>query len=169
VLLARAVCATVDLPGSLCKSETGPGSRQHQRALDILGGHVITFIGDSVTRYQYLELAYYLARGVCPADEDEQSVTSEMQWGGWHAFYRGSSALLNHETDSGVSSETCFCTRAELAPGRVHELRSFRYDGAQVRVPNAHVHLKRCCVTCASAGVTARCLHSARQWCIRTA
>ena len=70
-----------------------------------LRGRNIAFVGDSVSRYQYLNLVHFLAHG------DWQSsypmFENEKEWGSWLHFYAGTSArLVTHAT-----RETCDCFR----------------------------------------------------------
>ena len=72
-----------------------------------LRGRRIAFLGDSLTRYQYLNLVHFIARGSwyseSPAFENERS------WPSWAEFYKGTSARLTTST----SHESCDCFRPE--------------------------------------------------------
>lgn len=118
-----------------CANEAGVGSHAHEQTLDRLNGRSVVLLGDSVTRYQYLELAYYIVYGYCPSRETlpGQYILSEQGWESWDAFYKASSEQLTARTDKIVTSEHCFCSRAFLWPGRVHEARTFRYNDFEVR------------------------------------
>ena len=71
-------------------------------------------MGDSLTRYQYINLAYLLSKlhraepygGV----EGLPSLSMEMEWKDWHQFYHFSSAILGAAAD-GCATETCDCQR----------------------------------------------------------
>jgi hypothetical protein len=75
-------------------------------ALQVLRGKHLVFIGDSVTRYQYLNLVQFLTTGhpiwpnlSAPASEYEK------QWPSWNAFYQGTNDRL-------AGQEVCDCFRA---------------------------------------------------------
>ena len=77
------------------------------------GKHVV-FMGDSLTRYQYMNLAYLLSKlhraepygGV----KGLPSLSMETEWKDWHQFYHFSSAILGAAAD-GCATETCDCQR----------------------------------------------------------
>lgn len=117
-----------------CAHEQGVGSRAHSNALDRLNGRKLVFVGDSISRYQYLELASYIVTGRCPAQNRTDYILSERSWQQWPAFHRGSSDQLNTRSDTFRATETCFCTRERLLPGEVNEQRSFLYSDIEVRV-----------------------------------
>jgi hypothetical protein len=126
-----------------CSQERGPRSRAHQTYVDRLDGKRIVFVGDSTVRYQYLELAYFLAHGVCP----ESDLLDEHAFDGWKDFYNHTSALLGHTTERYRTTEICLCARSEgwpVEPGTVSEDRHFSYIDNEVCVngrqqPHAHL------------------------------
>lgn len=65
-----------------------------------LSGLRLAFLGDSVTRYQYLALLHFLVVGYYPHpyDDGAPSVTNHEQWkGGWDGYYKGAQdALRKH-------------------------------------------------------------------------
>lgn len=85
----------------------------HAEAKQCLAGKRLVFIGDSVTRYQYLTLLHFLDRGRWPAplggDPGEPSVANEREWPSWNDFLRGSNALFG-------GRELCDCYREEYDP-----------------------------------------------------
>jgi hypothetical protein len=72
-------------------------------------GTSVVFIGDSVTRYQYLSFVFHLAFGRFPGD-DEENWAEEKKWASWTEFYNGTNSLLN---SSPFSEEICDCYRKE--------------------------------------------------------
>lgn len=122
-----------------CSREAGTGSRSHERALDRLNGRRIVFVGDSVSRYQYLELAYFAIYGVCPDQKAAPEYILSAYSAGFHeetrwpSFYNSSTSQLNFKGDVRWSKETCFCARTDLAPGKVFENRAFEYQDSEVR------------------------------------
>lgn len=73
------------------------------QALSCLQGRHLVFIGDSLTRYQYLNLVFFLTTGekvspVAPSNENER------QWRDWNHFYDGTNARLQ-------GREICDCHR----------------------------------------------------------
>ena len=88
------------------------------------------FIGDSVIRYQYLNLVYFLSKlermesygGVSGIP----SLCMEMEWKNWEQFYHFTSESLGAAVD-GTSSEVCDCFRSvDLAQTR--EFRTWRLN-----------------------------------------
>lgn len=67
---------------------------------------VVVFIGDSVTRYQYLSFVYYLTFGVYPKSGEHWA--QEKKWAGWTEFYNGTNSVLNSQPNT---SEICDCYR----------------------------------------------------------
>lgn len=67
----------------------------------------ITFVGDSLTRYQYLNLVHFITHGKwyssSPPFEHEQL------WSSWQDFYQGTTARLT--TKNGQTREKCDCYR----------------------------------------------------------
>ena len=76
-------------------------SLQHDKVLSGLSGRHVLMIGDSMMRYQYLNLAYYLSSGKwrSPSPPNEE----EAQHGSWAAFYATTNARLK--------TEVCDCYR----------------------------------------------------------
>lgn len=70
-----------------------------------LRGRRIAIIGDSLTRYQYLNLAHFLAHGSWYSAPPH--LESERQWGSWRNFFRGTSARLNAAAPAAF--EVCDC------------------------------------------------------------
>jgi hypothetical protein len=136
-LLARLSAAGNVFPRA-CAWEAGRGSRSHERALNRLNGRGIVFVGDSVSRYQYLELAYYVTHGKCPDKLAPEYILSAYAAGfpeatRWISFYNSSTSQLNFKGDVRWSKETCFCARMDLLPGQVVENRAFEYQDIEVR------------------------------------
>lgn len=74
--------------------------------LDILKGKHILFLGDSVTRYQYLNLASFLSTGN-PIWPTSPSSEVEKEWPSWTAFYQGTNRRMNGQ-------EVCDCFRSPI-------------------------------------------------------
>lgn len=83
----------------------GEAQLEWRNVLQCLRGRRIAFVGDSVTRYQYTNLAHFLAHGdwysAPPIFEYEK------EWPSWVAYYEGTSARL--VTSSAY--EKCDCVR----------------------------------------------------------
>lgn len=62
----------------------------------------LVFMGDGVTRSQYIALAYFLKTGQWLANDVKPSPLTIYEFGGWSHFYRGSNSLLQPE-------EQCDC------------------------------------------------------------
>ena len=117
-----------------CADEAGAGSLAHEHFLDRLNGRRIVFVGDSLSRYQYLELAYYAVYGLCPDEHDPEYILSEASFNSdWTRFYHESSQLLTSNNSTFQTTETCFCSRSWLQPGSVNEQRVFQYSDVEVR------------------------------------
>lgn len=79
-----------------------------------LSNSTITFVGDSLTRYQYLSLAHFLVHGRFIqryADDNTSSLTNEKTWPSWPVFYSAGSQLLHVNTSNLTSTESCDCHR----------------------------------------------------------
>jgi hypothetical protein len=125
----------LDIVSHKCNKQSGPHSWHHEEYLKRLDGRRIVFIGDSITRYQYLELAYYIVYGSCPDRTGERGyIISEMEFSSWPDFYKKSSDTLTVQNELFLSTELCVCTRLELSPGMTHEIRTFTYIDVEVRV-----------------------------------
>ena len=98
-----------------------------------LDGKPLVFMGDSVTRYQYLNLAFFLSRlermepyGIVPGIP---SLCMETQWKDWDQFYHFTSAILGAAAN-GNSSEVCDCFRdADLAQTREFRTLQLHFPG----------------------------------------
>ena len=77
-------------------------------ALQCLSSQSLWFIGDSLTRYQYMSLIVFLSSGQWPEPlgsiPDSPNPTLEREWHSWDAYYKASSNM-----SSGL--ETCMCER----------------------------------------------------------
>jgi hypothetical protein len=71
-------------------------------------GRRISFVGDSVTRYQYLNLVHFITHGRWYSSYP--SLEWEGEWSSWVDFYRGTSSRL--VTANGLSRESCDCYRS---------------------------------------------------------
>lgn len=84
------------------------------------------------SRYQYLELAYYLTYGRCPDPEEEPFILNQANFDSFQNFYKVSSELLNVRRSSLRSREVCLCVRLSLEPGDIEEQRSYVYEDDKV-------------------------------------
>ncbi|KAI9199484.1 uncharacterized protein BJ171DRAFT_214606 [Polychytrium aggregatum] len=89
------------------KHPTRPNSAGFELEFEWVMRRPIIFIGDSVTRYQYLSLAYRLSHGHWQFEEPGFNKTTEIidrDWHDWERFMRGTNALLK-------GNEVCDCYR----------------------------------------------------------
>ncbi len=107
---------------------------QGDEARRCLANRHVVFVGDSVTRYQYLSFAHFLSKkqymwryGQGP----EHCLALEGEWNSWSTFYREGNARIANATD-GIAEEICDCYRAdngnwaiENREGKIRENREF--------------------------------------------
>jgi hypothetical protein len=77
----------------------------------------VMLIGDSVTRYQYLNLVYFLETGEWYSPNPRNS--NEKEFGSWHAFHKITNARLG-------GRELCDCFRKENRSGQISESRMYQ-------------------------------------------
>ena len=96
----------------------------------------LAFVGDSVSRYQYLSLVDYLNRGTWVENEDFPNLVREKDFETWQAFFNYSSevALKGHER--------CNCYRAQ---GKMNHQTYFenRYYSSDVASDNHVTYIKK--------------------------
>ncbi len=63
-------------------------------ALRCLAGQRISFVGDSLMRYQYLNLLHWWRTGNWSGPPGQPPLEDEGQWGGWGEFFRGTSQRI---------------------------------------------------------------------------
>ena len=114
-----------------CSDEAGP-SNTWEKAMQTLDGKRLFFVGDSITRYQYLELAYFAAHKRCPDPTRSDYVLCEAWYGGFNEFYAHASSSLNVVTDTHRTYERSMAARVKLQPSRVCEHRTFHYQDSKV-------------------------------------
>ena len=92
-----------------------------------LSGKHIVFVGDSLLRYQYMALAYFLSKmkklepyGGVPG---YPSICIESEWMSWPQYYHFSSAILGRAA-GGCGTELCDCFRDRYAT--FQQYREFR-------------------------------------------
>jgi hypothetical protein len=85
-------------------------------ALKILRNKQVFFIGDSLTRYQYIALVYYLKHGQMLSDDLQPNPVEEKTWKTWLNFYNGTSSILG---------DYCDCYRDEIYNSNSFQHRSF--------------------------------------------
>lgn len=102
-----------------------------------LANTTVAFVGGSLSRYQYLEMAWFLARGEHPQRYgDYSNVTSNLTAGrsptveqdfrpegGWEAFYQATNQWLQFTDATSASKELCNCSRPNPLDGRTYENR----------------------------------------------
>ena len=101
--------------------------RRHsaEAARSCLSGKHIAFIGDSVTRYEYLSLVYFLSKKQYmerygASVSGEPSLVNEKDWDSWDDFFTHGSARVAAAVDA-EATELCDCQRrAEVANMREH-------------------------------------------------
>lgn len=149
-LLAATVAASVQellagFKGAVhrCPDPYGEYSPDQERFIDALNGKKVVFIGDSITRYQYLELASFLTHGLCvnATDPGEHGYyLSHQGYSSWHEFYTKSSDALNFQSALLNTREMCLCARIKLAPGYATEHRTYTYhDNMDRRIELAFI------------------------------
>eukprot|EP00981_Chlorochromonas_danica_P007289 scaffold1636_cov165-Ochromonas_danica.AAC.13 len=85
--------------------------------LSFLRNKRIAFIGDSLTRYQYLSLAWFLSSGQWLEDPGLTPLTHEKRWPDWSSFFHSSNMRMGcHEI-----LDAC------RAIGEIQEIRENRY------------------------------------------
>ena len=100
-----------------------------------LAGRHIVFIGDSLTRYQYLNLAQRIVLGTWTAFHGATNAAGvklpltelERSWPSWAAFMAGTNERLQ-------GNEICDCYRAEGLGPFIAENRYFYYPALQLRL-----------------------------------
>jgi hypothetical protein len=98
-------------------------------ARDCLRGKHLLFIGDSVTRYQYLNLAQYIQTGAwTPFSAEGDALTEdEREWPSWTAWFTATVARLG-------GNEICDCYRPLIAVSRCAENRFYYNADVDVRL-----------------------------------
>lgn len=77
-----------------------------KQSLETLKGHHVVFIGDSLTRYQYLALIHSLQFGTLVTESVFPSIVEERHWMSWAHFYNGTNNLF-------YPNEFCDCYRSK--------------------------------------------------------
>lgn len=86
----------------------------HKSVIECLSGKDVVFLGDSVLRYQYLALAFFIAHGYTQhpyGQGQEKSLTKWMGWGDWQKFYGAVPGVLTRNSTYGRSEALCNCKR----------------------------------------------------------
>ena len=98
----------ITLPRLIFSGQTAPMAPLPWESIrHCLRGRRIAFMGDSLTRYQYLNLVHFIARGSWYSEPP--TLENERSWPSWAEFYKGTSARLTTST----SHESCDCFRPE--------------------------------------------------------
>jgi hypothetical protein len=80
-----------------------------------LAGKTLAFIGGSLARYQYMNLAFFLSHRQhmqrYADDPAQRSLVIEKQWANFMHYYAAGSALLGWTDEAGRTAEHCHCHR----------------------------------------------------------
>lgn len=85
----------------------------HRKATRCLARKHLLFIGDSVSRYQYLSLVHFLETGLWK--HPKHDVSYQGLWGKWHDFYARTSALFR-------GNERCDCYRSDRLSNSIQNI-----------------------------------------------
>ncbi|KAL3156426.1 hypothetical protein ABBQ38_000735 [Trebouxia sp. C0009 RCD-2024] len=102
-----------------------------QQARQCLDSRHIVFLGDSLTRYQYLSLVYFLSKGHYMeryGGGSSPSLCLEKEWDSWQHFYREGPTILSNATDA-EAHEGCDCVKSGWKQHKEREFRDFTLYG----------------------------------------
>jgi hypothetical protein len=106
-------------------------------ARQCLSNKTLTFVGDSLSRYQYLSLAYFLTHGRYMqrygTDGINRTLAHEMTWANFTIFYSEGSKLLQRHSAAINVTEACDCYRIRLD----HNVREDRTLTVDALIPAA--------------------------------
>ena len=104
----------IDTSMDVLRTVPKPNLPNNEVMLHRLSGHTIYFVGDSVTRYQYVQLVHYLETATIPTRKDPTTLINgrhdpvdEGSWDNWAQFY---TAFTNFYKN-GSSVAKCDCYR----------------------------------------------------------
>ena len=86
-----------------------PWTLRRESALAALRGQHVLFVGDSVTRHQYITLAYFLETGNWTSGQPNNADTR--QWASWHNFLTGTTTRIGGSASGG--REVCDCGKRD--------------------------------------------------------
>lgn len=89
----------------------------------------------SVCRYQYLELAYYIAHGKCPDPDNPGEhgyILNLYTYPAMHLYLQESPKAVSKDTEEVYAKEFVFGSRVSMGVGYVKEDRTFMYMDAKV-------------------------------------
>ena len=91
-------------------------------------GKHIAFVGDSLMRYQYINLAYFLSKLERMEPYGDQrgrpSLCIETEWKDWEQYYHFTSAILGSSVE-GCGTEICDCSRnSDTTLDKIREYRT---------------------------------------------
>lgn len=115
----------VDAASAHCDPEALAGA--HAAVLDALAGEHLVLVGDSLTRYQYLSLVYFLETRRWASPPGAPVNTNEKSWSNWTEFHTGMTARLR-------GHEICDCYRGPTMDGGIREMRYYTSACGRVRV-----------------------------------
>lgn len=103
-----------------CLSDLHCLSGLPQRLAQVLGNKHLVMIGDSLSRYQYISLAYMLTHRNILSPDMHPSIVNEHTWKNWNEYYIHSNGILG-------PYEVCDCDRDEnMATDNIFENRFYR-------------------------------------------
>lgn len=103
-----------------------------EEARTCLRDKYIIFVGDSISRYQYVSFVHFLSRRQYMeryANASQPSLDVEFEWNNFTEYFQGGSTLLSDVVD-GEGEEICDCKRGvdwyiDLYEGKIWENRNF--------------------------------------------
>ena len=118
-----------DVPARLTIPDCDLASVTPTFARECLRGQHLAFIGDSVTRYQYLNLAQYIETGNWTpfSGEGERLSEDEREWPSWNEWFTATTSRLG-------GNEICDCYRPPIAISRCAENRFYYNPVLDVRI-----------------------------------
>jgi hypothetical protein len=115
-----------------------------EQARECLKGHSLLFMGDSLTRYQYMSLAMLIHSGAFPnrtqrdgdAGPKVRNVCVEGTFNNWRDYYVSSNKMLSNEKNF----EVCDCWRSmEGAPNLTQAFDNRYYYNSEANVSISHI------------------------------
>ena len=108
-----------------------------------LSNQSLYFVGDSITRYQYMSLIYYMSNGVWPEDYGSLYNTPnpliETEWADWNTYFNASQTMFN-------GKEICHGYRIPNNTNSHHERRhyidSFNQHDVGTNIASNNIHIR---------------------------
>jgi flagellar motor protein MotB len=112
-------------------------------ARQCLANKTLSFVGDSLSRYQYLSLAYFLSHGHYMqrygTDGGNRTLAHERTCGNFSTFYSEGSRSLQHQSAATTAMEACDCYRLGL-DNTTREERTLSVDTLMPATPGQGVN-----------------------------